>query len=228
MLAERLRQIMQEEKLSVQELADKSEIPMETLKNILYGKVKDPKSSTLLQLSKALDYSMNYLLGEHFYTKEEQDLLVNYRQCGVHGKGMISVIAKFEANAAKEERNSESKQTIPCLVPNSNLEDGIEYNSGDTIQIKTDKEKAYLAIEITTNNFAPAYCKGDRILLENRFPVSGECAVFANGVRMFFRAFEEEGKQYRLKNLNGRGNDFVIKRMDEFHCIGTCIGVVRS
>ena len=88
-------------------------------------------------------------------------------------------------------------------------------------------KKVYLAIEITSNSFAPAYCKGDRILLENRFPELGERAVFTDGLKAYFRYFKMKGNDYCLECLNGRGKDIILHRMDEMDCMGTCISVIR-
>ena len=72
------------------------------------------------------------------------------------------------------------KHRIPCFIPVGRIGDGIDYNSCTVEDEYTMIKKVYLAIEITNNNFAPAYCKGDRILLENRFPELGECAVYCS------------------------------------------------
>ena len=136
---------------------------------------------------------------------------------------------KAEKAARKERLNlRKMKHRIPCFIPVGRIGDGIDYNSCTVEDEYTMIKKVYLAIEITNNNFAPAYCKGDRILLENRFPELGECAVFTDGMKAYFRYFKMEGEMYCLKCLNGRGKDMLLRRMDEVDCLGTCISVIRK
>lgn len=228
MISDNLRAAMQMRDITLNQLAEEADIPLETLRNIYYGKVKDTKVSTLLKLAKTLNVSVDWLAGNGVLTEKEREIISNYRTCGAHGKSLIELVSKFEAMAAFRERTKEGSHVIPRLVPIGHITDGILYNSCNTLEMETTNDLAYLGIEITTNNFAPAYCKDDVILLENRFPEDGERAVFFDGLKAYFRLYEREGRKYRLKCLNGRGQDMLLSRMDEVECIGTCIGVVRS
>lgn len=186
-----------------------------------------PKVSTMLKISKALDVSVNYLCGNLQYKDDENELLRNYRNASSRGKSVIQLFAKMESAMSDQERASD-KYIIPCLIPIGVVRDGIKYNSSDSVKIETDNPDAYLAIEITTNYFAPAYCAGDRILIENRFPKPLEYAVFLTDGHAYFRQYQEHDEGYVLKCINGRGIDMVFKRMDEVYCVGTLVGVIRA
>lgn len=239
MFSDKIRELMIEKDISLPDLATLSGVPFETLRNIYYRKVKDPKVSTAFQLASALGVTVEYLLSDTNKEEEledaeeqesiEEEILENYRECGNHGRAIIRLVARFESKAARKERLNlhKMKHRIPCLIPVGKVGDGIDYNSCTVEDEYTMIKKVYLAIEITNNNFAPAYCKGDRILLENRFPELGERAVFTDGVKAYFRYFKMEGDKYCLKCLNGRGEDMLLHRMDEVDCLGTCISVIR-
>lgn len=239
MFSDKIRELMIEKDISLPDLATLSGVPFETLRNIYYRKVKDPKVSTAFQLASALGVTVEYLLSDTNKEEEledaeeqesiEEEILENYRECGNHGRAIIRLVARFESKAARKERLNlhKMKHRIPCLIPVGKVGDGIDYNSCTVKDEYTMIKKVYLAIEITNNNFAPAYCKGDRILLENRFPELGERAVFTDGVKAYFRYFKMEGDKYCLKCLNGRGEDMLLHRMDEVDCLGTCISVIR-
>lgn len=239
MFSDKIRELMIEKDISLPDLATLSGVPFETLRNIYYRKVKDPKVSTAFQLASALGVTVEYLLSDTNKEEEledaeeqeniEEEILENYRECGNHGRAIIRIVARFESKAARKERLNlhKMKHRIPCLIPVGRVGDGIDYNSCTVEDEYTMIKKVYLAIEITNNNFAPAYCKGDRILLENRFPELGERAVFTDGVKVYFRYFKMEGDKYCLKCLNGRGEDILLRRMDEVDCLGTCISVIR-
>ena len=228
MLAERIRELLIENNMTLQQLIDMSGIHPETIRNIYYGRVNDPKVSTALAISKALNCSINHLIGADLYTPDEIALVKNYRKCGKHGKSLVSLIGRYEANTAIKERESRYKHKIPCLVPLGKVQDGFTYTCCEVVDIETTVYDAYTAIEITSNAFAPVFCKGDKILLTDRFPDNGDIGVFVKDGKGFIREFEEHNGKYRVKKINGHIPDFDIVRADQIDCIGTYVGVVRA
>ena len=81
---------------------------------------------------------------------------------------------------------------------------------------------------MTNNDLVPAYCKGDIILVANRFPENKEYGVFYQDSKAYIRQYIEEDNLYRLKCLHDYGKDMTFKRMDEIEYIGTCCGVIRA
>jgi hypothetical protein len=138
------------------------------------------------------------------------------------------LIAKYESTAAKAEREAFGKHSIPCVIPQGNIRGGIVYDECETVEIMTSVQDAYVGIKMPTNELAPIYCKGDTLLLENRFPSHGEYAVFFKEKRVYIRQYLEEDGQYRLRSIHDENRDMVLKRMDQIDYIGTCIGVVRE
>lgn len=227
-ISKRLQEILADLGWTKEYCAEKSGLPIETVKNLYYGKTPDPKVSTLQAISKATGHSMNCLLGECPHTTQEKILLRQYRSCGSHGKSVIELIAKYEATAAKAEREAFGRHSVPCIIPKGSIRGGIVYDECETIEITTSVQDAYVGILMPTNELAPIYCKGDTLLLENRFPSHGEYAVFFKEKRVYIRQYLEEGKQYRLRSIHDENRDMILKRMDEIDYIGTCIGVVRE
>lgn len=214
--------------MTLQELSDKSGVPIETVKNIYYGKVTDPKISTMQAISKVFGVSINFLLGEPFITPEESALLEWYRRSGRHGKSVIELVAKFEASA-RNVRDSKGTHDIPCIIPSGNIRKGIVYDTNETVYISTDVDEAYTAIEMTTNDLAHyGFCKSDRILFEKRFPENGEIVSYMLADKVYIRKFVEENKRYVMKCLHNHAEDMVFKRMDEILLVGTCCGVIRA
>lgn len=230
MLTNNLKGILDKEGITLQELADRSQLPLETVRNLCYRKVKDPKVSTLLAISKALDVSVNYLMGDTIIHPDETEIEIiqAYRKCGIHGQSLIRFISQFESRAALHERNAPNKHQIPCLIPLGNMTNGVLYSSCDFDYLYTDVPDAYIALEITTNHFSPSYFKGDRILLSNRYPEVGERAIFVDKLKCYFRRLEEADNRYILRCFNGRGKDIILQCMKDVDCIGTYIGVVKD
>ena len=227
MIETRLREVLKMTGWSYQKLAEAANIPLETMRNIYYGKVKDPKCSTMLAISDVLHISVNYLLGEATHTLDEEKLIRNYRQCGKHGKSMLLTMSQNEADHARAIREKKSRQRISCFVP-STLVDGFKFHSAEQVAIFADNPDAYMAIEITSNAFAPVYCQGDIILIEDRYPNSGEKGVFTKDDLSYIRTFLKHEKGYTLKSLTRQSKNFEFKRMDSVECMGTIIDVISD
>lgn len=229
MISEILEMLLDANDMTLQDLADEAHLPIETLKNIRYRKVTDPKTSTMEAIADVFHVSINYLLGKPFITPEESALLENYRRSGKHGKSLIELTAKYEATAARKERDSKGKHKVPCVVPKGNIRKGIVYDTNETIEIDTVVEEAYMAITITSNDLSHyGFCKNDSILFEKRFPEHKEIVAFIKGDRVYIREFREENGKYIMKCLHNHGEDMVFKRMDEIILVGTSCGVIRE
>lgn len=228
MIQKELLYLLEKNSMTYQELAEKADIPLETMRNLYYGKVKDPKASTLLAISKVLKVSINRLMGERLYTHAEERLIMNYRRCGHHGKSIVMLTANFEADLTKLEREADKKYKIPCIIPLGVVHDGLRYGSGNFEHVITDNPDAYMAIECTSNRLAPTFCKGDKVLIEDRYPENGETAVFVKDGIIYCRKYIEHDNGYILESLNWEQYNFRFKRMDKIKCMGTCIGIIRA
>lgn len=232
-LRKRIMDILASRGWSVQYFAELVEEQYEdisayTVENICRGKTADPRVSTLLAMSNVLGHSINCLMGQCPHTKEEKEIILYYRQCGVHGKSLIHLVAKHEATVSKKEREADGKHRVPCLIPKNRVDEGFVYEGCGVEEIETTIKEAYAAIEITNNAYTPTHCKGDRILLADRYPEHGERAVFVRDGVGFARDYFEEDKKYILRCIVGHREDIVLKRLDEVECIGTCVGVIKA
>ena len=228
MLGQRLRELLSTKNISVAEFAEMCDLPVETVKNVYYGKTDDPKISTVLKMADALNISVNCLMGKCSHTPQERKILLDYRSCGKHGKAIIELIARYEASAIKGEREGIIKHKVPCIFPRGEIRKGIIYDLCETKEIETSVNEAFVAIHMTDNDLAPVFCKNDILLFEDRFPENGEIAAFFKSDRVYVRKFIEEKQHYRLKSLYPQGEDIVLKRMDDISYIGTCCSVSRS
>lgn len=222
-ISERLKEALSIKNIKLDELAEESSMSLNTLQNLYYAKNQNPSVKTLSSVCKALDISMDYLTGFTKYDKNEIEILRNYQSCGRHGKDFLLVISRFEADYTTYLRKKkDNKHVINCLIP-----DGFEYTTCSIDQVETVFEDAFMAIKITTNNFIPSFVRGDIIALANRYPAHGEKAVYYKDGRAYFREYREENGKIILKTITGKGEDFILDRMDDFGVLGTYINVIR-
>ncbi len=200
----------------------------DSIDNVYYGRSKDPRVSTVMQLSEALGVAVNCLMGRCSHTKEERALLNYYRSCGKHGQSVIELVAKYEAMSAKTERETAVKHRVPCMLTSTDIDDGILYDSCQVTEMDTIEESAYVAVQLASNLLSPIYCKNDILLFANRFPKHEEYGMFIKGDRAYIRQYLEEDGAYRLRSIHNSTKDMVLKRMDTVEYVGTCIGVVRN
>ena len=48
-----------------------------------------------------------------------------------------------------------------------------------------------------------------------------------NKNKEFIRIFRQNGNQYILESITGRGSNIELTKMNECVCLGTCIDVIR-
>ena len=229
MLSKRLKEILNEKKISLEYYAQLSGVPMETLRNIYYGRTSNPNIKTVMAMAEALDMTINSLLGvENTSNNEERKLVAYYRSCGEHGKNVILNIAKYEAGLMNEGHEGLHQHKILCLKAEQDMFIGNLYDLDNPYEIYTNKKEAYMAFETMVNDAAPTYCRGDIILIENRFPRSGEHGVFVKDEKIFVKIFIEKKDGYCLKPIHRIGNEIHLKKFDNMECLGTCCGLIRS
>ncbi len=232
MISKRLKEILPSKGLTLSDFIGMCEeqegLAGDTVKNIYYGRTPDPKVSTVMKLSRVLGMSVNCLMGQCSHSKEERAVLNYYRECGEHGKSVIEYVAKYEAASAKSEREAFGRHKILCLTPSGDIHNGIIYEFCERKEIYTTDKRAYAAIKMPNNDLCPTFCKGDIVLIENRFPCNGEYGYFVKGNKTYLRQYIEEDGKYILRYLRLYDEDMVFKRMDEIECVGTCANVIRA
>lgn len=151
MIDKQLKAMMDKKGLTLEKLSMLSNVPIETIRNIIYRRARNPRVDTLLALSRTLDVSMESLMGESPREEEEQ-LLFAYRESGEHGKKFIRAIAEIEAQwQAGVDANEERE--IPCLIPAVETSDGAAFSSFDVEHVKTACENVYMAVRLPNDHF---------------------------------------------------------------------------
>lgn len=120
---DRIKKIKNEQKLTNDQLAERSGIPLGTLSKILAGMSDSPKLSSMIALCGALGCSLEYIVNgtpenDHNYTlsASEIEMMESYRSLDVWGKRLVDAVIEKEAERtvamAETERNAEPQPTV--------------------------------------------------------------------------------------------------------------------
>jgi transcriptional regulator with XRE-family HTH domain len=233
---------------SLAKLADKSDLSYDTIKNLYYGRIENPKIETLISLADAFNVSLDFLVGRINYPTEEFELLRNYRQCSNHGKHFVQAMATFESNYTRfenkqlctnqvecfvpqpeKENLDKNAIVIPCLELTGSFKDGILYDTSIKRTIKTHLKNAFMSLLIPNDTLANTYYKDDIVFLEKRRPTDGEIAMFHKDNYMYIRQYKKEGNKHILRSLNINTDDIILNSSEfsQYSVVGTCIYIYR-
>ncbi len=230
MIGEGLRTILDTQNITMEMLSLQSGVPLETIRNLFYHKAENPRLKTVLSLSRALNVPIEALLPPTIPSTErldEQQLISDYRQCSSHGKHLICFIASLEADMTHH--GHKQQYSVPYFIPTNTAVSGNIYTACDVRSLNVNCLEAFAAICIPNNAHAPEYYQGDILLLANRFPMSGEHAVFSYEGCIHLRKFIiSPNEEYILTAIHGRGADIRLKKSDKWTLMGTCIGIMRE
>lgn len=227
----RLRTLMREQKLTLDEVASRAQIPLETIRNLLYNRSRDPRLNTVLAISKAFDMSVAAFLG--IEDPAEEKLQKDFLRCSPSGQKLLKNIAAVEKAIADKTTYAYDPKTITCYCPSIGSLDGITRQSSyETKQTQTSCMEASFAVEMPNDDFSPTYFRKDILLFVKRFPHNGEHALFLYQNRILFRRFLDnfsaKSPEYVLEPIGSVGSKLVFERMDQCTALAACIGVDRA
>ena len=113
----RIKQLKAEKKMTNDELAAKTGIPLGTLSKILAGLSDSPKLSNIVAICDALECSLDYVVSgipenHNNFTLEpgEIRLIENYRRLDGHGKEMVTLVLDKECERMRNADYSENRK----------------------------------------------------------------------------------------------------------------------
>ena len=82
----------------LQELAKRSGLPYDTVKNLYYGRIENPKIETLISMADAFGISLDYLVGRLDYAEHELKHLTVLGTLDTDTKEIIELIVRRSMN----------------------------------------------------------------------------------------------------------------------------------
>ena len=117
---DRIKKIKSEQKLTNDQLAERSGIPLGTLSKILAGMSDSPKLSSMIALCGALGCSLEYIVSgtpenDHNYTLSSQEiaLIEDYRALDSWGKSLIDTVMEKEVARVASLSEEAREEVLP-------------------------------------------------------------------------------------------------------------------
>ena len=221
-MVENINRLLYQKNWSIRQLADEAELPYESVKKLVGGKVNN-----ISKVCDALNCSIDYILGRSVINT------IDKKSLPPRVFNLLVEIAYFESRIA-DYNKSHKTDCISVLTPTGYVQDGMVFDSisTDIVDIspyqKDFGDIILCGIKIVGKNLMPTYFDNDILLIgKDRFPESGETGIFLIGNKVYIRKYIP-GIRLELAPINGDKNSLFIDNIDDVHYFGRVLTVVRD
>ena len=225
----RLKLLMKIEGITISELAAKADVSEDTIKAIRSGKTKNPSLHILTAIADAFSCTLDNLIGRIPKEVDEANLLRKWRSLDNHGRK--STMFLIEEELTKQPTTTTRMRQFMYYLASSYLGNGALFDMSrkEYIDIPVNyMSEADFGLKIISDSYIPVYFPGDIVAIKKREPVLGEVGCYWKDNIMYLRKYEIISGIPRYIPINGFNNEVELKRISEYNCIGTIIGIVRQ
>jgi DNA-binding Xre family transcriptional regulator len=219
-----------EKDITIKSLSEEADIPFETLKNFLYGNPQDCKLSTAVKLARALNISVDELIGAEtlrFDFKNNSAICRNLPESSMY---LINWLVRHQeelyANVPKNERIISVMHLIETY--GGNMMANGEFDRMNISHLYNDlKAKVFVGMNFDTERYMPVYSPYNILLIANdRLPFRNEHCIIIHGGHFFIakRIADSENVQYRSVN----GNRLIANESDIDELVGYIAHVISD
>lgn len=207
---------------SIRELAEKADMPFETLKSFLYGDSKDCKLSTAVKIAKAFGISIDELVGADTMDSLSRESLAMCRKLPDY---VVYLIRSFIRHHYKMYKQFDDKSVnIPVLLPE--CQNGYLQTTNVTDTVCIDhlsngvKAKVCVGVKIPCEHYEPFYMPGEIILLaaDREAQHNERCVVSYRGNFFLTRKIfyiENGQKKFKYVSLIDGKNEIIPSDIDD-------------
>ena len=225
--------LMDQQGLTMKELAEKADMHFETLKTFLYSDAKDCKLSTAVKLARVLGVSMDELVGAETINEYSRDALSMCRKMPEHALYLIRSFIRHQYSIY--DNTDKCSKVISVLMPDCN--DGYLPTTNVIKPLCVDhlpenlKSKICLGLQIPCEHYEPYYMPGDILLLAtDRAAANNEKCVLTYRGHIFIgtkKFYIEDGvKKFKYASLIDSSRDVLPSDVEEKY--GYVVGFLNS
>ena len=225
----RLKLLMKIQGITISELAVKAGISEDTIKAIRSGKTKNPSLYVLTAIADAFSCTLDNLVGRIPKEVDEANLLRKWRSLDNHGRKNTMLLIDDELT--KQPHTTTRMRQFMYYCSSSYLGNGalFDMTRTDYMDIPASYMKdADYGFKITSDSYMPLYFPEDIVAIKKRPPVPGEIACYWKDNIIYIRKYVLIGGVPRYIPINAVNNEIELKRISDYNCLGTIIGIVRQ
>lgn len=185
-----------QKEITLAEIAEQADIPVNTLKSLVYGDSKDCHISTAIKLARVLHISVDELIGAGTISPQTCESIQLVRMLPESFTHFVRWAIHYHYDLLNNKKVSEKSVELmyPDVAENGNI---IMTNNFDVADISDFPEeilrKIFMGIEIPCDNYAPHYFAGDRVFIANdRNARESETVIICCADMMWFVKRKEE------------------------------------
>lgn len=161
---------IEEKDITIKDISEESDIPFSTLNTFLYGNSKDIKLSTAVKLAKALNVSIDELIGAETINEISRESLALCRNLPENELYLVRWYIRYIDSLNKKNEPNRRYVSIMKLDcnHNGNLKITTNYRHIDITDIGEEyRSKIFFGITMPCDNYMPIYSPYDILLIAN-------------------------------------------------------------
>lgn len=213
---------VEDKEITLSQISEASDIPFSTLDSFLYGKTNNVRIDKVVKLARALDVSIDELVGAGTIDPITKESLNICRDLPEHALYLVRYFIRHQEKIYKEAKNP--NRTISVLTPQCNngalLTTNVLYPLELTDIPDYIKSKVYIGLQIPCEHYMPHYAPKDVILIAaDREATNGDrCVVTFNGeiYIVIKKSYTENGiKKYKYVSLINENFEISQENIDD-------------
>lgn len=237
MLAENIKVIKKKRRLTNQELADLSGVPLNTLSKILCGLTVNPTINTLIALAKAMNCQIWEFFDEGqghgaYYSRNERELIRCYRKLKPEGKQLVqrhaADLLDYQGKLLTEEPVA-ALISLPLYLMPTSAGTG-QFLDSDTYEM-TDFPRddvprgATFAVRISGDSMEPDFHDGQIVFVrQGRYIESGDVGIFVLNGEGFIKQLKKTEHHVKLISFNPNYKPIPVSPEDSLRIVGHVLG----
>lgn len=203
--------------ITIRDVSEASGVPFSTLITILYGNPQDVKLSTAIKLSRALNISIDELVGANTIDEVARESMSICRNLPENDLYLVRWYIRY-INNFKRENGKRFVSIMKLDAADGNLKITTDYTRLDISNCQEPcKSKVFFGISLNSDNYMPKYTPFDILLIANdRPPKPIEDVLLRSGHYLFLarRKVEKEVvKYYSIRDGKYRLNENEIDEL---------------
>lgn len=198
---------LDEDEFTLSNISEEADMPYSTLKTFVYGNAKDANLSNAVKLSRALEVSIDELIGADTIPELSRESLRMCRELPENDLYLVRWFIRYLDSLNKDLEPNERYVSVmlPEQTNNGDFKITSNYEKFDISELSEPlRSKVFIGFRVTSENYMPHYIPGNTILLANdRPPKFNENCVVRVGKFIFItKRVVENGiaKHYSIRD----------------------------